>query len=97
MQRIYLLSRGTTGQALQSSDIWWHGPKFLTQDEEFWPPQDILYSSPLEIPEKQKTAVIASVSTYFADQSIFEKYSNLNKSLRVVAHVFIHNSKKKTH
>ena len=42
-----IASRGSTPDQLQNSNLWWHGPSFLSQDENLWPKNEI----PEQIPE----------------------------------------------
>ena len=33
-----LLSRGLTAEQLKAIDVWWHGPSWLAQPQQHWPP-----------------------------------------------------------
>ena len=36
-----MVTRGTTVSTLSSMRLWWHGPRFLEQDESSWPISEI--------------------------------------------------------
>ena len=85
-----LLSRGTTTEALMSSSLWNHGPKWLPDPTE-WPQSQLLPISPL--------VLAAAVETEFAPSEpklpdtglhcviSINRYSTLRKLLAVTAYV----------
>ncbi|XP_047039720.1 uncharacterized protein LOC124644424 [Helicoverpa zea] len=92
-----LLSRGLTLDALQSTDIWWHGPAFLKDMH-----MNFKYDNQNEIinlndlPE-MKSKVLFTQSTY-TSIFIFERFSNFNRMRRAAAYVlrFINNARIKS-
>lgn len=92
-----LLSRGLTLDALQNSDIWWHGPAFLTEiNINFKQNNSDEIISSQDLPE-MKSNNINSLFTQSTFTSIFnfERFSNFNRMRRAAAYLlrFIHNSR----
>lgn len=78
-----LISRGVSPQQLKDSDIWWHGPSFLQEDESSWP---ISKKSCESLPEfKIQTECLASISPISFP---FTDFSDLTRLERVVAYCF---------
>ncbi|ENN79946.1 hypothetical protein YQE_03618, partial [Dendroctonus ponderosae] len=51
-----LLSRGASPGVLMSSQLWWHGPSWLSKGSEYWPVDSInLHES--ELPEQRQTKI----------------------------------------
>ncbi|CAH2101100.1 unnamed protein product [Euphydryas editha] len=55
-----LCSRGLDLQNISKSDIWWHGPAFLGQDESSWPSADV---QAVELPELKALPALVAEST----------------------------------
>lgn len=93
-----IISRGAVPQQLKISDLWWLGPKFILKDEQFWPAKSIKILSEPPLPETRKPKLFNFVNTIYADQSIFEKFSDLSKLNKVFAYVlrFLHNCRNKS-
>jgi hypothetical protein len=84
-----LISRGLEPSALSSSSstLWWKGPQWLTQEPSSWPiTESNIPTDNLEI-RKVHAALIQR------SEDITQKYSKLNKVIRVVAYcrTFINN------
>lgn len=81
-----VLSRGCTATELQSNKSWWIGPSFLSQSEGSWPStsEPTVLKLPHDCPEMKVSAVTLTVTQN--DMSIFERFSSLNKLLRVVTY-----------
>nr|XP_012152412.1 PREDICTED: uncharacterized protein LOC105664083 [Megachile rotundata] len=77
-----IISRGTTPDKLAASSLWWSGPAWLSEDAGCWPKSG---DSIIEAPEARiakTTFLVSKVSKY----SIFEKFSDYSRLLRVVAY-----------
>ncbi|XP_037932602.1 uncharacterized protein LOC119667384 [Teleopsis dalmanni] len=88
-------SMGVYGDNLISNTLWWHGPNWLIKDEGNWPENDEVIDLNL-IPETRKTA-ICTVVDITKDDNIINRFSSLNKLLRVTAYClrFVYNYHKK--
>lgn len=76
-----IISRGVSPEQLTKSDIWWHGPSWLSQDEQRWP-QKIKLEPSKELPEKR---ILHSLPVT-VDQNIFDRFSTLTKLQRTIAY-----------
>lgn len=79
-----LISRGCSPNKLINSELWWHGPHWLTKTTKHWPSAEINAFQDIEVPEKRLTKR-AFISTQ-ADQDIFCQFSNFYKLQRTVAY-----------
>ncbi len=82
-----VLSRGLSPQQLNQCTLWWNGPDFLKQPDSFWPnsPQNLNFEN---IPDRKKSVKFSFLTqTVFDDQSIFDRYSNFNRLIRVMAFI----------
>lgn len=93
-----LASRGVTPHDLINNDLWWHGPKWLKTQPEFWPKQKIPNYSDESIQQEVKLVALITVKplqkgSWFkamkASQisSLLSSYSNFSKLKRVMAYV----------
>ncbi|XP_065911194.1 uncharacterized protein [Dysidea avara] len=85
-----LLSRGTTIDALMSSSLWNHGPKWLPDPSE-WPSPQLLPIPPLVLAAAVETEFVPSKPT-LPDTGLhcvisIKRYSTLRKLLAVTAYV----------
>ncbi|XP_048520633.1 uncharacterized protein LOC125503787, partial [Dendroctonus ponderosae] len=79
-----LLSRGASPGVLMSSQLWWHGPSWLSKGSEYWPVNSInLHES--ELPEQRQTK-INCFSSNKDNFSLFERFSSLPRLERVFAY-----------
>ncbi|XP_049887043.1 uncharacterized protein LOC126381635 isoform X1 [Pectinophora gossypiella] len=76
------LSRGVEPHLLQSHDLWWHGPTFLSQLD--FNPVCENVKLPKDIPEL-KTSHVISITE---DLPLFNNCSNIDKMKRIVAYIF---------
>ncbi|XP_046143095.1 uncharacterized protein LOC123988133 [Osmia bicornis bicornis] len=76
-----IISRGMTPSALVTSTLWWSGPTWLSRDARHWP---VSGSGTTEVPEARVVKVSLAVSD-LSKYSMFGKYSEYSKLLRVVA------------
>lgn len=79
-----ILSRGLSASTLKSSELWWHGPRWLKENSVHWPSD---MGTLVELPEIRSLFV----KTLF--DFPFEKFSSLSRLKRCMAFVlrFIHN------
>ncbi|KAJ8962081.1 hypothetical protein NQ318_018032 [Aromia moschata] len=87
-----VISRGTNPATLEHCQIWWTGPSFLADDEQFWPmPRDETQIA--EIPEGRQIKQLSFLA--IPEINIFNHYWSLNKLQRVFTYClrFIKNIK----
>lgn len=88
-----IISRGLEPILLIKCALWWHGPTWFQSHSDHWPniPSKVEISE--DIPERRSTISNVLIATNSSDFDIFERYSKLNKLLRVTAYClrFIHN------
>ncbi|XP_055308873.1 uncharacterized protein LOC129572795, partial [Sitodiplosis mosellana] len=77
-------SRGLTQTELEKLDLWWHGPKFLLENEQDWPTTNLIKNPPTEKLEERKRAIIAT-ATVIESNSIIDNFSNYERMLRVIS------------
>lgn len=83
-------SRGVSFEILSSKDIWWKGPAFLSS-ETGWPDQERLTKNiPRPEPNREESELITTTVFSASVDPVFQldRYSSLNKLLRVTALVF---------
>lgn len=82
------LSRGSSPNKIQHSDLWWHGPEWLKQNSSEWKVQDLEIDS--EIPESKPilSHVLVENESLVAIKALLSRFSNLNKIIRVLAYIF---------
>ncbi|XP_078051418.1 uncharacterized protein LOC144477563, partial [Augochlora pura] len=89
-----LLSRGTSSTSLSTNELWWHGPSWLTSDQDRWPVNEIPdIDAPEERPIKLTQLSVAVNHSLVTD--ILSRYSNYGKILRILAYAirFCENSR----
>nr|XP_041632328.1 uncharacterized protein LOC121502696 [Drosophila kikkawai] len=86
-----LASRGVAAEELATSELWWHGPSWLTQPQDPWPAP---YESVSDI-DIEKRPIRCHLAC--PEQDMLERFSKLDKALRVFAYVqrFIQRSQKR--
>ncbi|XP_075150703.1 uncharacterized protein LOC142224804 [Haematobia irritans] len=77
-------SRGVSPAELAVSTLWWHGPDWLCSDSSRW---DIGDLTPLET-DVEVRAVKTHASFFTNDEDILERFSSLDRALRVIAYIF---------
>lgn len=93
------VSRGLPADVILDTDLWWHGPKWLQQQQSCWPIPETTDNHPSEaMIEARRTSIataLASTEPSFADQ-LAERTSNYQRLVRIVAFCrrFIHNCQK---
>jgi hypothetical protein len=92
-----LVSRGTTAKLLHQSQLWWHGPRWLTERESEWPTTTLPCSKEEVIHEERMKKEVSAVSLTHKNSSyidnVIRKFSSYQKLQRVIAFClrFIHN------
>lgn len=82
-------SHGLLPIAMMSSNIYWHGPTFLSLAEDQWPSSNFVPLKPEQLPEiKPKTITVLAASVEPVQSDIFHRFSSLAKMQRVLAQVF---------
>lgn len=78
-----ICSRGLMPSELIESNLWWHGPSFLTNDSEQWPSQSKfeVNETQLELKENAAPAVPKMDDTFIV------RFSNYQKLLRVTSYI----------
>lgn len=81
-----LLTRGITGSRLVSSDLWWSGPKWLTEHENEWPDLRSSNEAETDLLKEERKAVHVTLQTTPPEPLLdLTKYSELHRALRVTA------------
>lgn len=75
-------SRGLNPNFLVDFQLWWNGPKWLKQNEEYWPPQK-LPSVKAEDLEYKKIKTFATKVDIIDEDTIMNKFSDLTKLIRI--------------
>ncbi|XP_053686349.1 uncharacterized protein LOC128735892 [Sabethes cyaneus] len=78
-----MVSRGMRVNDFVQSTLWKNGPNWLCKSEEVWPQETAFEKIPEDIMERE--TVVAVVSNMERHNSIFTRYSNYNKLIRIVA------------
>lgn len=77
-------SRGVTPAELKSSQLWWHGPSWLVNENTRWSLQDL---SGLHTDIEIRT--VKSHASFFSNyEDALERFSSLDRSCRVLSYVF---------
>ncbi|XP_049870067.1 uncharacterized protein LOC126369610 [Pectinophora gossypiella] len=83
-----LISRGINPQELSNCSLWWEGPKFLQCEYKF---DNQKLDLPNDLPEMKAASpagkVVLSVTTDDDLFRILDRYSDLNKMIRVIAYI----------
>ncbi|XP_070141620.1 uncharacterized protein [Drosophila kikkawai] len=86
-----LASRGVAAEELATSELWWHGPSWLTQPQDSWPaPYEPV--SDIDIEKRPIRCHLAC-----PEQDMLERFSKLDEALRFFGYVqrFIQRSQKR--
>lgn len=90
-----LISRGISSESLLDSELWWHGPQWLTQPDALWPTSTIDFADdPPEVRAHQQ-ANIAVNKLNLTD--FINRFSSASRLQRTFAYVlrFLHNARRK--
>lgn len=77
------ISRGIQPSQIAEDLLWWEGPPFLSQSVDTWPESPKGIPSPNDFEEEKRATVV--LTAFEVDDTIFERYSELGKLLKVVA------------
>jgi hypothetical protein len=82
-----LISRGMDPKTLASSTLWWKGPQWLSQEPSSWPATEV------NTPAEHLEIRTVHVATLQIPDDITQKFSKLNRFIRVIAYCrrFINN------
>ncbi|XP_075168002.1 uncharacterized protein LOC142240188 [Haematobia irritans] len=75
-------SRGCAPQELSSSQLWWHGPSWLSQPRVNWPKPRTFEPTDLEVKR------VATYHITIDGEEIISRFSSLNRCLRVISYIF---------
>lgn len=98
-----LLSRGVTASELRAAKLWWHGPHWLAESPERWPPEEKELTA--EAKESMKKEAkhhedienaklrpiiksIAAMSITVGDTDLLSRASSANRLVRITAWIF---------
>ncbi|XP_075157736.1 uncharacterized protein LOC142231004 [Haematobia irritans] len=76
-------SRGVTPADLAASRIWWHGPHWLSRDRSEWSIRDLAQCET----DVEVRSIRSHASFFSADEDILERFSSLDRALRVVSYM----------
>ncbi|XP_029054415.2 uncharacterized protein LOC114881732 [Osmia bicornis bicornis] len=84
-----LISQGVDPNFLISSELWWLGPSWLTDEPDHWPPQS--EEVVIDVPEQKQAIALATVTG--DTNELFNRYSDYTRLVRVTAYClrFINN------
>ncbi|XP_054717257.1 uncharacterized protein LOC129226651 [Uloborus diversus] len=93
-----IVSRGISVRELKDSQLWWHGPPWLSQTEQFWPKIETQNVSIHDLELKSKFREVSQNEVILENREKLiniDKFSSYLKLLRVTAFVFrfIHNAR----
>ncbi|XP_059224007.1 uncharacterized protein LOC131997304 [Stomoxys calcitrans] len=74
-------TRGTTPSELEANSLWWHGPKWLTKNPEFWPRK-------MSLTEPELERKISSYQSQTESEDILDRFSSFDRALRVICYMF---------
>lgn len=77
-----IISRGIDPQLLETADIWWKEPTWLSLGPEHWPQEQLTLTT--DVPETKPARVV--LLNIAKDFTIFERFSSLTKLSRVIAY-----------
>lgn len=85
------LSRGMTADAILDFDLWWNGPQWLQLHQRHWPVVAGGFDQPSAAAQEARRTSVAAPSSpsdpSFVDQLV-EKFSNVQRLIRVVAYCY---------
>ncbi|XP_062541341.1 uncharacterized protein LOC134209372 [Armigeres subalbatus] len=80
------ISRGMMASQISKDDLWWHGPSFLKDPVDSWP--ECVVSTPDAHHLQQEACPVHSMHSTIVDSTIFDRFSDLAKLVRVVARCY---------
>lgn len=88
-----IVSRGCWPSQIKNLELWWNGPKWLSDSSSKWPMKGTEIITGIEVTTESKTAsCVAAINDQ--DRTFYDRYSSLTKLIRVVAYCkrFIRNT-----
>ncbi|XP_054746258.1 uncharacterized protein LOC129250677 [Anastrepha obliqua] len=82
-----ILSRGTKADKFIDNSLWFHGPHFLTQDAQHWPPPSSNAINDNNIPEQRRHNIVLLTNPTTDIISEHKCVTNYNKLLRIMCYV----------
>ncbi|XP_070529049.1 uncharacterized protein [Cardiocondyla obscurior] len=79
-----IATRGISAKKLQQCDLWWNGPNWLEKSQESWPIATRQPPDNVKLEERPGRVMLATTSP-ISYWSILDKYSSINKLLRVIS------------
>ncbi|KAF0729511.1 Integrase catalytic domain-containing protein, partial [Aphis craccivora] len=92
-----IISRGCCPSKLTNMPLWWYGPDWLIKDEKDWPKSNENEKGlNIEIPEA-RSVTLSAVDVMPQYPSLINRFSCVNKLIRIVAHClrFVYNNSRK--
>jgi len=88
-----VISRGCSAESLLSNELWWNGPKWLSQAEDLWPSNNVIHT---DLPEVRIVRPVLVVSQS-SECQLEERYSSWSRLNRITAYIlrFCHNARTK--
>lgn len=80
-------SRGLPPQQLSHHSLWWNGPKWLTQNVEYWPRKPKHQIKTIQLERKSSAQTFISVATNDTLTMLLENCNSLKKAIRVVTRI----------
>ncbi|XP_029347204.1 uncharacterized protein LOC100569539 [Acyrthosiphon pisum] len=88
-----VISRGCSAESLLSNELWWNGPKWLSQTEDLWPSNNVIHTDLPEVRIVRPVLVVSQPS----ECQFEERYSSWSRLNRITAYIlrFCHNARTK--
>lgn len=88
-----LITRGIQANKIANTKMWWQGPSWLSKSQSKWPSRQIPNTSISELETLCNVSNIVPVNNFYTN--LFERWSNSNKLVRILAFIlrFINNLK----
>ncbi|XP_055634307.1 uncharacterized protein LOC129774571 [Toxorhynchites rutilus septentrionalis] len=77
------ISRGMLPSQIVNDELWWHGPSFLTKEQDFWP--DTFDSVPEECDLQKETRSVITLHANVDNFRLFDRFSELSKIIKTIA------------
>ncbi|XP_034938590.1 uncharacterized protein [Chelonus insularis] len=78
-------SRGITANQLKDHSLWWRGPTWLAENQENWPVNSPPADEACNLEARPGISLIAAIQDTIIQWDLVNRYSTLNKLLRITA------------
>ncbi|XP_034944084.1 uncharacterized protein [Chelonus insularis] len=78
-------SRGITANQLKDYSLWWRGPTWLAENQENWPVNSPPADEACNLEARPGISLIAAIQNTIIQWDLVNRYSTLNKLLRITA------------